>query len=95
MGFRASYNKHEFSTLYQLAAACAATLKVRAENTVRYALQLHSLHDHQHTDNVVALIIRRGFGGILYYNHNKQPQNPTPTSNAPIYYTRVPFQEPK
>ena len=26
--------------------------------------------------NIGALIIRIGFGGILYYNHNKEPQNP-------------------
>ena len=37
--------------------------------------------------NVGALIIRVGFGGILYYNYNKEP--PKPYSNYEGPYSRV------
>ena len=33
--------------------------------------------------NVGALIIRIGFGDMVYYKFNKEPQNPIPTVKAP------------
>ena len=33
--------------------------------------------------NIGVLIIRIGFGGILYYNYNKEHQNPILTIKAP------------
>ena len=40
------------------------------------AIELHN--------NIGALIIRIGFGRLLYYNHSKEPQNPILIIKAPI-----------
>ena len=36
----------------------------------------------QHDYNIGALIIRIGFGGIVYYNYNKEPPKPYSTDQG-------------